>query len=418
MKRAAGDHPGASKPLSTVAQRIKPAVFAELQSRIDALAAKGIELVPLQIGDTHVPPPAAARHVLGTLHPDDAALHRYGATSGLAPLRMEMARVLRRRGLEDVDPEKEILVGNGGTHSLYCAAAALLDPGDEVLIASPYWPLAPGVFTSCGAVPVDVPLTQRLFATPNLDPFDAFSAAKTDRTRGLYFISPNNPDGKVLTTAELERIADFAKAHDLWVFADEVYADVVFDRSNAPSIASLEGMRERTIVLHSLSKSHALAGLRVGFVRGPDRVIAAARRISTHTAFNVSVAMQRAAMAALADDAFPIAAAATYRDARDRAARALEGAPIAFHLAEGATYFFLDFAPAIARKGDPDERRALMSILERAVDRGVLLAPGDAFGASYVTFARLCFTTVPIDRVLVGIERLRDAVDAFLSDRA
>jgi aspartate/methionine/tyrosine aminotransferase len=409
------------RPLSAVAQRIKPAVFAELQSRIDALAAKGIELVPLQIGDTHVPPPEAARKVLSTLDPEDTSLHRYGATSGLGPLRAEMARVLRRRGLDDVDPEKEILVGNGGTHSLFCAAGAVLDPGDEVLLASPYWPLAPGVFTSCGVLPVDVPLTQRLFEDPNLDPFDAFAAAKTDRTRGLYFISPNNPDGKVLTQAQIERIADFAKAHDLWVFADEVYADVVFDRTNAPpSIASMDGMRERTIVLHSLSKSHALAGLRVGFVAGPERVIAAARRISTHTAFNVSVAMQRAALAALADDVFPVSATATYRDARDRAAAALKDAPIAFHLAEGATYFFLDFAPAIERAagGKPeDRRRSLIAILERAVDRGVLLAPGDAFGPSYVTHARLCYTSVPIDRVLVGIERLRDAVDAFIADR-
>jgi aspartate/methionine/tyrosine aminotransferase len=408
-----------AKPLSTVAQRIKPAVFAELQSRIDALAAKGIELVPLQIGDTHVPPPEAARKVLGTLDPEDAALHRYGATSGLGPLRAEMARVLKRRGLTDVDPEKEILVGNGGTHSLYCAAAAVLDPGDQVLIASPYWPLAPGVFTSCGAVPVDVPLTQRLFADPNLDPFEVFAAAKTDRTRGLYFISPNNPDGKVLTKQQLERIADFAKAHDLWVFADEVYADVVFDMVNAPSIASFDGMRERTIVLHSLSKSHALAGLRVGFVAGPERVIAAARRISTHTAFNVSVAMQRAAMAALADDAFPVNATATYREARDRTAAALKDAPLAFHMAEGATYFFLDFTPAIEKRGgaEGDKRRALMSILERAVDRGVLLAPGDAFGANYITHARLCYTSVPLDRVLVGIDRLRDAVDAFITNR-
>jgi len=401
--------------LSDAARRMKPAVFAELQSRIDALAARGEELIPLQIGDTHLPPPDGARRVLGGLDPEDASLHRYGATAGLAALREAIARVLARRGL-DVDPASEVLVGNGGTHALYCAARVVLDPGDDVILASPYWPLAPGIFTACGAVPAEAPLTQRLYADPSLDPAALLREALTPRTKALYFISPNNPDGKVLSSAQLERIAAFAREHDLWVFADEVYAEVVFDGTpSAASIARLPGMRERTIALHSLSKSHALAGLRVGFVTAPEPVVTAARRVSTHTAFNVSVAMQRAAAAALADDAFPASARDVYRGARDAAASALAGAPIRFHVAEGATYLFLDFEPAIAKRGG---ERPLYGILERAVDRGVLLAPGDAFGSAYgASFARLCYTSVPVDRVVLGIERLCSAVDAFLDDR-
>lgn len=386
-----------SRSLSTTAMRIRPPVFSELQARIDRLAASGQEIVPLQIGDTHLLPPPAARKALAGIEGDDASLYRYGATAGVAALRDAFAKRLLAHGRE-IDAPSEVHIGNGGTHALFCAARAVLDDGDEVIVASPWWPLAPGIFTSCGAIPVEVPLTQRLYEDPALDIATALTAKIGPRTKAIYFISPNNPDGKVLGRSELDAIATVAKEHDLWVFADEVYADTLFDSREHVSIATLPGMRERTLTLHSLSKSHALAGLRIGFVVGDGAVIAAARRVSTHSAFNVSVAMQRAAIAALEDDEFPRKARDEYQSARDAAVHALKGAPVRFHVAEGATYLFVDF-------GKP-----VLPILERAVDRGVLLAPGDAFG-SYTTFARLCFTAVPVDAVVRGVQRLRSALD-------
>jgi aspartate/methionine/tyrosine aminotransferase len=397
-------------PLSVTAARIRAPVFSELQSRIDALASRGQELVPLHIGDTFLLPPEGARRALASLDPDDASLFRYGATAGLPALREAMAASLRGRGLV-VDAASEILVGNGGTHALYCASRAVLDPGDEVLMASPYWPLAPGIFTATGAVPVEVPLTQALYDRA-ADAGDVFASRVGPRTRALYLISPNNPDGKVLSRVDLERIAAVAVRHDLWVFSDEVYADVVFSGEHV-SIATLPGMRDRTIVLHSLSKSHALAGCRVGYVAAHANVIASARRVSTHTAFNVSVAMQRAAIGALADASFPAAAREAYREARDAAAAALAGSGVRYHLADGGTYLFVDFAPVFAELGDRAGEKPLLALLERAVDRGVLLAPGDAFGEAWGSCARLCYTAVPKDRVVAGVERLLDALSAF-----
>lgn len=398
--------------LADAALRIRPAVFAELQPKIDRAIARGEELIPLHIGDTALAPPLAARKILGSFDPDDASLHRYGATAGLASLRETLARLLHRRGL-DYDPATEVLVANGGTHALFCGARTVLDAGDEVLMLAPFWPLAPGIFSACGAIPVEVPLTQRLYEDPALDIGALLEAAASARTTALYLISPNNPDGKVLTREQLTQIAAFADAHDLWIFADEVYSEIAFGVS-VPSIATLPGMRERTITLHSLSKNWALAGLRVGFITAPERVITSARRVETHSAFNVSVAMQRAAEAALADADFPAAARQAYLGARDAAAKAFAGAPIRFHVPEGATYLFLDFSPAIAARGGA---RPLYAILERAVERGVLLAPGEAFGAAYAeAFARLCFTSVAVNKVVAGVERLRAAVDAYVAD--
>jgi aspartate/methionine/tyrosine aminotransferase len=360
--------------------------------------------VPLQIGDTWIDPPEGAR--FSEPAAIDPALYRYGATAGVAELRRLAAeRLQSRRGFADVDPDRDVLLGCGGTHALACAARTLLDAGDDVLLAAPYWPLAHGIIHGAGARAIEVPLTDRLYADPSLNAAALLEASLTPRTRAVYLITPNNPDGKVLSTVHLAQIAELACARDLWVFADEVYADFAFELPHV-SIAALPGMRARTVTVYSLSKSHALAGARIGYMFAPAEVIAAARRVSTHTIFNVPVIAQRAAMGALlADPQWEESAKQSYLDARDLAARTLrEGGFDAFHLAEGGTYLFLDFS---ARLG----ARPLHHLLERAIEHGVLLAPGEAFGAAYTRCARICYTAVPQERLLDGLRRLLAALD-------
>jgi aspartate/methionine/tyrosine aminotransferase len=384
--------------LSSTAQRVRAGVFADLQARIDAHAG---DLVPLQIGDTAIAPPEGAE--LGFSR--DAALVRYGATAGMPELRAAIAARLSRRFGLVADPASEILVGCGATHALFCAARAAFDPGDEVLLASPYWPLAHGVLRSVGVEPVEVPLSSRLHADDALDAGALFEAAITPRTRGLYLITPNNPDGKILSRRQLESIAKVADAHDLWVIADEVYADYAFDAPHV-SFATLPAMASRTITAGSLSKSHALAGARVGYVAAPAPLVAAARRVSVHTVFNVPVASQRAALAALADDAWVEAARVRYREARDAVVAALSGTPARFSAPEGGTYVFLDFTELL---GD----RPLKHLLERGIDRGVLLMPGESCGLGFERRARLCYTAAELPRVLEGVARLRRAIEDF-----
>ena len=279
----------------------------------------------------------------------------------------------------------------------------MLDPGDEVLVGAPYWPLTVGIVHAAGGLPVEVPLSSRLYEDASLDAGTLFAERMTPRTRALYLITPNNPDGKVLPRAQLESIARFAISRGLWVLSDEVYADYVYDGRHE-SIARLDGMAERTLSAFSLSKSHALAGARVGFAVAPERVIALARRISTHTVFNVPVAAQRVALAALgAPDAWVEDARRRYRAARDAAVEALRESGVRMHVPEGGSYVFVDFAPVLGG-------RPLTELLERAVDLGVLVAPGDAFGEGYATCARVCFTSCAGERTRVGLERLREAI--------
>lgn len=396
------------RKLSEVAAGVRPGVFAELQRHIDeAMAARGGDLVPLHIGDTCATPPVAEA---GVLRASDVAT--YGGTAGLGDLRSALAaRLLARRfGPAAIDPESELMLGVGATHALSCAVRSLFDPGDEVLLAAPYWPLAHGILKSAGARVVEIALTPALYADPEADAGAPFRAAVTEKTRGIYLITPNNPDGKVLERRHLEAIARVAREHDLWIVADEVYAEYTYGREHV-SFARLDGMAERTVSAYSFSKSHALAGARVGAVVAPAPIVAAAKRLSTHSVFNVPVAMQKVALEALqSGDAFVDGARRDYLAARDAAAAALEGAACTFPLAEGGVYLFVDFAPLLAG-------RPLGDLLTRAVAHGVLLAPGAAFGEAFATCARLCFTGVPRPRLLEGIARLRRAMDDFAASR-
>lgn len=189
-----------------------------------------------------------------------------------------------------------------------------------------------------------------------------------------------------------------------------MYAEYTYTGEHV-SLARLPGMAERTFTAFSFSKSHALAGARVGYVVGPKDAVAAARKVSVHTAFHVPSAMQRLALAALAcGEPWLVEARAEYRAARDAAAAALAGAGVRFSLAEGGVYLFLDFAEVL-------DGRPLNRLLEAAIRGGVLLAPGASCGAAHTTSARLCYTSAPLPRVLEGIARLRAAVDELTRTR-
>ncbi len=389
--------------LSAAAHSVRQSVFAALQGRIEAYQASGGSLIPLQIGDTYLAPPADA---LATASDDHRVLSIYGRPPGVGELRDAIAAFRRRGGMTVAASGANVHVGCGCTHALFCAVRAVLDPGDEVLVASPFWPLFPGLLATAGGRLKEVDLSGALYRDPSFDVVAALEAARTPATRAVYIITPNNPDGMVLDRKALEGIAAFAERHDLWVLSDEVYADFVYEGEHL-SIATLPGMAERTITSHSLSKSHALAGARIGYVIAPERVIAATCKISNHTVYNVPVAMQRVALAAIVGgDGWLVAARQAYRAARDAASAALHEVGIAHDLPRGGSFFFIDMGPRLGG-------HTLQALLERAIDHGVLLAPGDAFGESSARHVRLCFTGVPQPQLLDGIRRFGRALESL-----
>jgi aspartate/methionine/tyrosine aminotransferase len=390
--------------LSAAAARVRPGVFAELQKKVDERILAGKPLVGLHIGDTHLAPPQAARHGSLASELDADCMYRYGATAGLPELRADLAAHLGAgRGVPGLTADN-VLLGVGGTHALFCVAKAVLDPGDDVIAFAPYWPLAHGIFTSVGANVVELSVSQAAYEQPAQDLRAMLESVRTPRTRAIYFVSPNNPDGKILTKRDLEIILAFGEAHDLFVFSDEVYADISYGERPV-SFGSLPSAMSRSALLYSFSKSHALAGARVGYVAASTHVIAAARRMSVHTVFNVPIASQRAARAALhAGPEFLSQALTAYSSARKLTCDALSRMQgVRFHAPDGATYVFCDLAE---RLGD----RPLSVLLSRAVDQGVLLAPGESFGEAFRTHARICFSSVGREDLVLGLAALERAL--------
>ncbi len=377
-----------SPQLSHAARLIRESIFSRLAGKL----ADHADAVPLHLGDTWLaPPPAAQLNLQNTPC-------RYGAPAGERALLERLAKKLRSQNRLDWVQPQDLQVTVGATGALAAAARVVLDPGDEMIVPTPHWPLIRGIVTNAGGIPVEVPLTQRLYLDPSLDAAALIEPAITPRTAALYLTTPNNPDGKVLPRRQLESLAQLARRHDLWVLSDEVYEDLIYDGEHV-SVASLPGMAERTISVFSLSKSFALAGHRLGYLVAAEEAMRALRKVVNHTIYNVPAALQEVAVA-LYDDArtadWLASARASYRAARDAASAAL---PVAHSLPDAATYLFVDLTRYC---GDGD----LWPLVERLLDAGVSISPGEQFGRGFERHARICFTAAPIERVLVGVERI------------
>ncbi len=362
-------------------------IFARLREHLAKFPG---DVIPLQIGDTHLPPPHGLDEVTwAELAPSD--LYAYGSPNGWSPLveaiveKAQAKNGLARSGSDCVQ------VTCGATHALACAVQGLCDPGDELILVTPHWPLIRGMAFACGVTPIEVPFD-----------LDAIERAISPRTSAIYFATPNNPDGTMRTRDELLAIAALAEKYRLWILADEVYEHYAYDAEHI-SIGSLPGAAERTVTVFSFAKSYAQAGLRVGYALASPHVTATLKKLVNHSVYNVPVAMQRAAYGALrAGGPFLAHARDTYKQMRDRA-RAKLPAPCA--VPPGGAYLWVDFGPW--------SWNDCMPVLERCAAAGVLMAPGSAFGDACHGFARLCFTGVTPARLDEGVDRIAAVLAAM-----
>jgi aspartate aminotransferase len=220
----------------------------------------------------------------------------YLPTAGVARLRHLVAEKLRTKNGIPVERDDDVLITNGGTHGIYVAMQALLEPGDEVIVPDPEWPPTMAMILAAHGTPVPVRLHERLGWRWDLDELER---AITPKTRAIYINSPNNPSGGLLPLADLERLAAIAQERQLWVFSDEAYEDIVFEGTHV-SIASLPGMYARTIPLYTMSKTYAVTGVRVGYLAIHDATLRArVSKLVLYTTCNVSSIAQYGAIGAL-----------------------------------------------------------------------------------------------------------------------
>ncbi|RAX49782.1 aspartate aminotransferase [Arthrobacter sp. AQ5-05] len=308
--------------------------------------------------------------------------HRYSPAAGLPELRAAIAQKTMRDSGYQLDAS-QVMVTNGGKQAVYNAFATLLDPGDEVIVPTPYWTTYPESIRLAGGVPVEV------FAGPEQGykvTVDQLDAAVTDRTKVLLFVSPSNPTGAVYSPEQVAEIGRWAASKDLWVITDEIYEHLTYDDAVFTSIATAAPeLGDKVIVLNGVAKTYAMTGWRVGWMAGPLDVIKAATNLQSHSTSNVSNISQVAALAAVSG---PLDAVAEMRTAFDRRRRAMVSALNAIDgvncpVPEGAFYAYSDVRALLGREirgAVPTTSAALAALILEQVE--VAVVPGEAFGPS------------------------------------
>ena len=325
----------------------------------------------------------------------------YTANSGLLELRQAIAAALRGRYGLEYDPGHEVLVTVGVSEGLDLALRALLDPGDEVLVAEPCYVAYPPCVALAGGVPVSLPTS----AADGFVPRAAVAERLvTPRTKAIVLNTPSNPTGAVLGRAALEALADVARRHDLLVISDEVYDRLSYDAPHVP-MAALPGMAERTLLLNGFSKTYGMTGWRVGYAAGPRPLLAAMTKIHQYTALCASRQAQEAAIEALRVPDRDVQAMVDDYDARRRLfVSGLNRLGLTCHLPAGAFYAF----PSVAATGLSSQGFA-----ERLLTEGrVAVVPGDAFGAGGDGHVRCAYATA-LPQLEAALERMARFLDAL-----
>jgi len=318
----------------------------------------------------------------------------YTSNAGLKELKAEIARYLSRRFHVSYDPGGEIIVTVGGSEAIDIALRAMLDPGDEVLLPQPSYVSYEPCTLLAGGVPVIIPLREenqfRLTAAE-------IEAAVTEKTKLLVLPFPNNPTGAILERADLEAIAAVVEKHDLYVLSDEIYAELTY-KGDHVSIASLPGMRERTLLINGFSKAYAMTGWRLGYVCGPERIIREMLKIHQFAIMCAPTTSQYAAVEALRAGDGDIAEMRTAYDQRRRyLLHALGEMGIPCFEPFGAFYLF----PCIREFGMTSEDFATQLLLEEKL----AVIPGTAFGDCGEGYLRISYA-YSLDNLKTAMGRL------------
>lgn len=381
---------------------IAPSATLAVDAKAKALKAAGRPVIGFGAGEPDFPTPdyiveaavAAAK---------DPVNHKYSPAKGLPALREAIAaKTLRDSGYE-VSPD-DIIVTNGGKQAVYEAFAALVDPGDEVILPAPYWVTYPECVRLAGGIPVEV------FAGAEQGykvTVEQLEAVRTPRTKVLLVCSPSNPTGAVYTPDELTAIGQWALEHGIWVITDEIYEHLLYDGVQAAHIVQLvPELAEQTVVLNGVAKTYAMTGWRVGWLIGPSDVVKAATNLQSHLSSNVANVSQRAALAAVAGD---LTAVERMREAFDRRRRlmvellsGIEGLTVP--TPQGAFYAYPSIEGLIGKTLRGTVIDSSITLASTILDEAdVALVPGEAFGRS--GFLRLSYATSD-DAIREGIGRV------------
>jgi aspartate aminotransferase len=384
-----------SQTLFRLASRLDEVGFSDIvaiRNKIMELRAGGATVYQFEGGEPYSNTPDYIKDAMTSALNENRT--RYAPSSGIMELRAAIADKLRERNRMSEVREEHVIVLNGGMQGLFGAFQSVVNPGEEVMVFSPYWTPIKDLIAHCQGAPVLVPT-----AEARRDGFTStLTRYLTNRTRAIYYNTPQNPTGTVFTRAEAEEVARFAVAHDLIMIADEAYEDLVYDGEHI-SIASLEGMHERTITCFTLSKSYAMTGWRIGYAVAAEPWMTGMKKTTLYSTNGVSTPTQWAALAAFNTESdFLENSRAAYRERRDLLIAGLNEAGLTCSAPAGAFYAFPDVT-----RISPDSRKASETLLERAQ---VATVPGVVFGPHGEGHLRFSFST-SLETIEAGLDSLR-----------
>ena len=384
----------------TFAQRVaglKPEGAYAVLAKAQALEKEGRHIIHLEIGE---PDFYAADHVRDAgIEAIEAGKTRYNPPSGINELRQAIAEDAgRRRGMQ-IEPA-QVVVGPGAKPALFFPTLALAGPGDEVIFPDPGFPTYQAMIEVAGAKPVPVPLLEE-----NSFSFDltAFDNLVNEHTRLVILNSPSNPTGGVMPQEDLQHIADAAQKHDFWVMSDEIYMRLVYDSLQAPSIAALPGMQERTIIVDGFSKTYAMTGWRLGYGIMPQALAEKVGLLLTHSIGCTAQFTQVAGVeAVIGQQGWVDEMVAAYQQRRDALVAGLNAIPrMSCQKPQGAFYVF----PNITAFGMSSMEIADL-LLEEA---GVALLPGTSFGEYGEGYLRLSYAN-SLENIQQAVTRMSEAL--------
>ena len=366
-----------------VAKRLDEVGFSDIvqvRNQVMQLRAAGKPVHAFHGGEPFFDTPSAIKYALLSATVENKT--RYAPSSGIEPLREALAAKLKQHNGLEVSTEN-VIVTAGGAHALYIAFQAAIDPGDDVLLFSPYWTPIREMITGCQARALLVPTATARSAglTRTLEDFT------TPHTRAIYYNTPQNPAGTVFSRGEAEEVAAFAQKHDLVVIADEAYEDLVYEGKHF-SIASLPGMAQRTITAYTFSKSYGMTGWRVGYAVASEPFMTGLRKLVLYSVNGVSTMTQWAALEALQLPRTELdERREQYRQRRDLLVNGLNEVGLPCEMPQGAFYAF----PQVTRISK-DSRTAAKTLLAKA---HVATIPGVVFGGQGEGHVRFSYAMTP-----------------------
>ncbi len=393
---------GRSGRVSQRVGSISESATMAVDAKAKALKAAGKPVIGFGAGEPDFPTPdyiveAAAEACR------DPRWHRYTPAGGLPALKEAVAaKTLRDSGFEVA--ASQVLVTNGGKQAVYEAFAALLDPGDEVLVIAPYWTTYPEAIRLAGGSPVVVMTDE---SSGYLADVAALEAARTDRTKVLLFVSPSNPTGAVYSPEQVAEIGRWAVEHGLWVVTDEIYEHLVYGDATFTSIVTaVPELADRCVVVNGVAKTYAMTGWRVGWLIGPTDVVKAATNLQSHSTSNVANVSQVAALAAVRGDLSAVAAMREVYDRRRttivRMLRDIPGVECPEPL--GAFYAYPSVKGVLGKELRGRRPATSAELCELVLEEAeVAMVPGEAFGTQ--GYVRMSYA-LGDDDLVEGVTRL------------